>query len=417
MLAILFRHSVNVPWWDQLPFVHLIEKLDRGTLSIGDVWIQHNEHRILVPQVIELGVGKVTGFNFQIPVFMSFVLATTTFGLLISMLKRTFKDMKMVSLLAIPTAWLVFSPIQWINWIWGFQFCFFLGVCLAITTIWLLTGERSLGNRQFYLSILTAALGMYSLGNGMLIWVVGFCLLAANKATRRHFVVWISSALVVAASYFYKFHRSPDSLPLSQVIKEPVAVTKYILGYLGHNLATTPIGARYTGAGLLVALVIASLFVYRRGKLADILSWLGISTFVILTATIAAVSRLNFGINHSLGSSYATISLLFVVSTLVIVVRAGLIWLKDLNQSNAWRYMIAVFLLGVATFPLISSYVSNFYSGEAKIKEIGQHLTNVRHCVYEAKSAEDNCLLLVYPNKQMAWDHILILKRIHWDEF
>src|SRR5437588_374159 len=76
ILTLLLRYSVNTPWWDQLSFVGLMSKLQHGTLSVYDLWVQHNEHRILVPQAIELGLGKITAFNFRVPVLMNFVTAT-----------------------------------------------------------------------------------------------------------------------------------------------------------------------------------------------------------------------------------------------------------------------------------------------------------------------------------------------------
>src|SRR3990167_7907615 len=75
LLAMLIKYSVNVPWWDQLSFVDLMSKLHNGNLTLHDLWQQHNEHRILMPQVVELVTGKLTGFNFRVPVLLNFVMA------------------------------------------------------------------------------------------------------------------------------------------------------------------------------------------------------------------------------------------------------------------------------------------------------------------------------------------------------
>src|SRR5260370_18961947 len=74
VLAFLtIRYSVNVPWWDQLSFVDLMNKVHNGTLNFYDLWQQHNEHRLVFPQALELAVGWVTGYNFRVPVFLIFI--------------------------------------------------------------------------------------------------------------------------------------------------------------------------------------------------------------------------------------------------------------------------------------------------------------------------------------------------------
>ena len=44
-------YGVNVPWGDQWDgMAPLFEKWFAGTLSFGDFWAQHNEHRCLFPR-------------------------------------------------------------------------------------------------------------------------------------------------------------------------------------------------------------------------------------------------------------------------------------------------------------------------------------------------------------------------------
>lgn len=77
--------------------------------------------------------------------------------------------------------------------------------------------------------------------------------------------------------------------------------------------------------------------------------------------------------------------------------------------------MAAVFALGVMMFPLVSSYINNYYEGLAKLEGIGKHLGKVQNCIYTATNENDDCLLLVYPDKKTSWNDIQTLKELNWD--
>ena len=52
--AFVNRYAVNVVVFDQWSDVALVEKAFSGHLSLGDLWAQHNENRILLPNLIVL---------------------------------------------------------------------------------------------------------------------------------------------------------------------------------------------------------------------------------------------------------------------------------------------------------------------------------------------------------------------------
>ena len=66
LLAILiFVFSENIPFWDQWELVPSIELMRSGDLSIGDLWEQHNEHRLFFPKIIMLSLAALTSWNVQ----------------------------------------------------------------------------------------------------------------------------------------------------------------------------------------------------------------------------------------------------------------------------------------------------------------------------------------------------------------
>jgi hypothetical protein len=419
MLFLLVHNSVNVAFWDQWPFVDLMAKLQHGTLSIRDLWLQHNEHRILVPQATELVVGKITGFNFRIPVVMNVITAGGSLTILILMLRRSFLNRKIVAILAIVFAWLLFSPLAAINWIWGFQLAFFMCVFFTLASIWLLTKETVLkDNRLFILAILLAAITTYCNGNGMLIWPIGFGILLWSRASRNQLIYWAAAAVILIGSYLYHFNRPGGELSASTVLKEPLAVLKYTFTYLGRTLATTPQGAKYTGMALVMILLVSCYFIYRKRMIKNIIGWLGLAAYVILTALLAAMSRLNFGVNHAfVAISYTTISVLFVLVVLAVGSYALSLWVKDFNKKQLPAYLAVFFVSGAAFALPVQAYIFNYNLGVTNVRGLNQHFKKVQHCVYTATSEADDCLLLASPDKKEVWRQIQYLRSSHWADF
>lgn len=420
MATLLIRYSVNAPFWDQWSYVPLVAKFHEGTLTVYDLWKQHNEHRYIFPKLVTVSLAELTSYNIRFEILLNFVTASATYGLLLVMLKRLLGNYRSLLLvLAGVVAWLLFSPVQWINWIWGFQLAFFMGVFFSVLTIYMLTkSDNKTFTPLFWTAVATAFVGTYSLGNGMTIWAVGLGILLFQRVDRRLLVAWCGAAVAVMATYFYHFHRSPDSLSLLQVAKQPVAVIKYLFSYLGHNLALTPPGARLTGAVLLIILAASVYVIYKRRQTERILPWLALTAYVVCTAGLAAISRLNFGIDHSMSYSQTTISVLFIIGVTAIASYAAVLLLRQKPVAKQLtRYYVGFLLAGIVAYPMLASFIGNYTQGIHKLEDQGRHMAKVERCIHAAKSAQDECLLFAYPDKQAAWDNIQLLKDIEFNNF
>src|SRR6516162_4277770 len=77
------RYSVNVVVDDQFSDVALIGKAFSGHLQLGDLWAQHNEHRIFFPNLIVLALAYSTHLDVQTEEYLSAALLVASIGLLI----------------------------------------------------------------------------------------------------------------------------------------------------------------------------------------------------------------------------------------------------------------------------------------------------------------------------------------------
>ena len=89
VVALVIRYGVNVPFWDQWEFVRIIQGYHDGTLAFSDFFAQHNEHRILFPNLVMFGLAWYSHWDTGYERAFSLVVAATSFGFLFAMLQRT----------------------------------------------------------------------------------------------------------------------------------------------------------------------------------------------------------------------------------------------------------------------------------------------------------------------------------------
>ena len=59
-LIFVVHYSVNGLLLDDWGFVHLVHAAEHGRLTLGELWAQHNENRMFVPNVMMVGLALVT---------------------------------------------------------------------------------------------------------------------------------------------------------------------------------------------------------------------------------------------------------------------------------------------------------------------------------------------------------------------
>jgi hypothetical protein len=190
----------------------------------------------------------------------------------------------------------------------------------------------------------------------------------------------------------------------------------YTLQYLGRNVAFTPSTAKNSGVVLLILLGCSIILLVRKKRLENVMPWLALAFYGAATALLAAFSRMYaFGVDHSMGHSYTTISGMFVIGTLVTTIYTATVYLEKAPAVVLRRYLMAAFALGVVTFPFAGSFWYNYTDGVRELRGLGQHMAQVRHCVFTITSPADPCLDIVYPGRDTAWYYITTLRNLNWD--
>ncbi|HEX6861619.1 MAG TPA: hypothetical protein VF414_02330, partial [Thermoanaerobaculia bacterium] len=69
-------YSVDIPFlddWEMIPVLTGVEPVTPGWL-----WSQHNEHRIVIPRLIYLGILKLGGYDFRAGTIFDLLLLCAT---------------------------------------------------------------------------------------------------------------------------------------------------------------------------------------------------------------------------------------------------------------------------------------------------------------------------------------------------
>ena len=133
--AFIHRSAVNMVYYDQWSDINIIRHAHSGSLSFGLLWAQHNEDRMLFPNLVVLLLGYTTHFNVVVEDYLNGVLCCATVALVILAHKR--RSPGVAWIYYCPVALVVFSFISLGDTLFGFNLSWYLtlfglAVCLYL---------------------------------------------------------------------------------------------------------------------------------------------------------------------------------------------------------------------------------------------------------------------------------------------
>ena len=332
LVWVVARYGVAVPFWDQWDLVPLLDKMYGGNLAFSEVWAQHNEHRPMVPQVIMLGLARLTGWNIRYELGVNVALALGMFAVLAGQIRATGRTLAVAGLRwAIPAASLiVFSISQYQNWLWGWQIQMLLNMLAVVGGIVLLA-QPAFAWRRFAAAALLGIVATYSFANGVLFWPIGLGILLVVTRRRSEkkaaIAAWLLVSLLTLGSYFWHYQKPAEHPPVSLIFKMPLAYAGYVLKYLGSICAQYATGAATGDGDLALAFGLlgtaalgwaATRLVWRnRARFRVLLPYFALSAYSIGTALMTGVGRVGFGTDQALANRYCTTVVPLWVSLIV----------------------------------------------------------------------------------------------------
>jgi hypothetical protein len=359
---IVTSHSL-VPFWDEWTEIDAIATAPHHQLPLNWLWSQHNEHRVVFYRLLLL--ADIHLFHGKHWISFWSILAVQILFLVCLAWMLHFCGVRGTLWRAIVGlgAFALFSPAQWENFRWAFQISFLLpGFLLILALSAVLKYQRSVLQLQpqwvyLALSIVVAAAATYSNANGILLWPL-LLLFAIAIVPRVEVIASYAAfgALFIALYLYHYVGPSARSSPLDS-LRHPLWICEYIAEYVGltHILWGVRIPNSFaisSGAfGLLVALAVVVMVLWRRKRDPLHFALLGFTFFAITTAFLTALGRLNLGLEQAFSSRYQTFNLLFwfsIVSLLLLLVDRSSPFLRTLLLATSGAAM----LLASTTFSL-----------------------------------------------------------------
>jgi hypothetical protein len=342
-----------VPYWDQW------DELILSTKQVFSSWIysQHNEHRILFPRLLfaidTFAFAETNKFNF----FCNIVLPLLLAGLIVFIFNRySARCMADTLWIAGIVLTLLFSAMQYENFIWGFQVPFFGVELAAVASIGcIVLGRRSWGSLSA--SIGFSAIAVYTLSSGMPVPLLAIPLAIWAKRSTAQIVVLAIAAVTLLASYLHGYVSPPfHSNPLSTIFRP--GLVHYAIAEIGnpsvqfllalesshHLTMILDLALGTLGLGLFAIVALVLLF---RGWDIDRaqLFFFGIAAFGVSITFLTALGRLKFGAEQALSIRYASPMLLFWLSLAIL----GIVEVQHRrpNLRPIAMGMIVLFLAGL----------------------------------------------------------------------
>lgn len=322
-LAGVVRSYCSVPFWDmwngELEFY---QRVLAGDVSAW--YYQHNEHRLVVPRLFfYLDMRFFNGRSAFI--LGSQLLAHALSAWLVARLAWEARPganrFGVVSLILAA----MFNWSQENNFTWAFQVQFLLVYTFTIAAFFLFSrpfdSAKTLGwNGLAGALCATAAAGC--MANGL--FVLPFCaayVFVGHQRRKQALLLAVLSCVVWTAYLWNYASINGHASPLQSLLHHPLDVLVYLSKYLGspflflssHSVAL--IGALgLFGLPALAGAAIAHDKALRHRASSSALLWL--AGFILLSALLTALGRLNFGTDQAIASRYSTPATIYWVSML-----------------------------------------------------------------------------------------------------
>jgi hypothetical protein len=284
-----------IPIWDTWRCVQYVDQLLRFDLS--HFWVQHNEHRIVFPEMVYALDFIFLKGRLLLPPLASIACQFVQLGLLWWLISRMGEVPIAVRLtLAVCCAMLMTTAFQVQGILGAFLLQWYLSQMAAALSLWLLWSSWRSGSLGILvLSIAAAVVATYSSGNGMLLWPVLVMMAVILHLPKLRIAGLILAGVLSIGGYLIGYQFMGQGR-VAIVLAHPV----YAVWFMGV-FAGAPVSYISTWLGGAVGIIsfllvgAAILVVVRHGRQKEpaLLVTAGVCMFIIASAALTAYGRMN----------------------------------------------------------------------------------------------------------------------------
>lgn len=309
-------------------------------LHLQVLWRQHNEHRILFPEIVFLLDAFLFGCRGILPLVVSF-LCYVALWIVIAWVLLSDKALSREN--RITAALLAGLVMSWkgsasaLAWPFLLQWTLTQFAVLLSFVFLVLAKQQTRANLSLVLAVLCAAVATYSSADALLLWpVLILAALLADLSKRQMMALVLSAAFVIG--WYFKGYFFSQSFHASDLFSHFLYAAGFVSAYLAMPFGNikSPIFAVYVGVVQLLLTTWLLLYAWRTHllKKTPAVILFSYSGFVFLTAIATAAGRMNPAdptFTAAKAARYVTVPL---VNWAVLV--ALCLWISSRRSGRVW---------------------------------------------------------------------------------
>jgi len=389
-LSFVYYFGVNVPFQDEWAVVILYRSAVHGQLSLTQLWTQHNENRMLFPNLLMLGLDYLSHFDTKVEMYGSVLMLIVAVALIAVVYRRTTAISPMWF---VPAGLVLFGWTQYAVALQGFAIALYLILlCLSVALVALAASRRR--PALFVVAIAAATVASYSSTQGLAIWAAGLIFLLARGYPRSRCWWWLASAACISGIYWIGFVWSDTGGGVRWAVANPAPTLHYIYLLVGsvipasHALGIGASAQAAVGAVLLLlSLGTFGYWLWRRNAGEWLAVPLALIAFGVLVDFLITIGRAHLGIQTATSSRYTLFNLWLFAG-----VWLGVAALARRSQLPGTR-VVMILLACLTVGQVLGSFHSGLIEGRVTKSQREQAVALVRNY---ASAPEDQVIPLVY---------------------
>ena len=302
---------------------------------------------------------------------------------------------------------LIFSTMQWDNWLWGLQAITFVPIASITASLAIIFSQNYLFVK-FVSSGILATIATFSFANGLLSWIVIFpSLIWVSRQYKKRITLIVAGWLLLFALnltiYFHGYVKAESSPSFLEALVNPFRTIAYFLSFIGSPLGLqTLILNQFFGSIVIILFCFCFYYFWKNKQNYQLLNqafpWLSIGSYTIGSGILTTAGRVGFGVEQSLESRYITfstygmLSLIYLLGIILNNIEHKSNILSALKKSNKKSIYVLFTIFAIV-------YFANFGLGTNKIIAINKERLYAKAClvfVYEIDTLD--CLQnQIYP--------------------
>lgn len=328
----IHTNSVNVPFWDEWDYVSTFRAFSEGDITLSQLLLSNvGEHKVVGQIVFSIVGWHLTEMRTPITLTLNWLLGISFCALSALITRRAFPQGIQPWIALAAASFLLFNPAAYQPWLWSIAPVYLLIPLIFFAGVATIQSDIPLSAR-IALCGLFAFAGSFTLGSGLLLWVLfpAVLLFHTTKSTvlssRWGLGIFLALAVLTGGIFLIATQNFQTTVPKASIgIKDFVS---FFLAYTGNLVAlsseTVPMfHAQFMGLVLVTFFVVVSslaVLVYRtRPELGVVFAWILLGLYGVIAGMLIAWARIGFGVRYPLEASRYVVASSFLPLACVVL--------------------------------------------------------------------------------------------------